>query len=188
MKSIAAIGKIVSLEQLRLSAWIYGGLPHWLIDHDEMRSHLGTLSNLKKLAISGETYETYGFLHEAEYYSAQLMFGSEQQDAEARPEMDENADHGNGGDKDGDEHSDRDVYEALVRLNPTWERAHRNRMLTQAEKYAATLPSLEWIYCGQLPMDIRDPGNGASKVAVPLTKKRGGGLVSFENLFAMGHW
>lgn len=36
-----------------------------------------------------------------------------------------------------------------------WERAHRNRMLAQAEAYAEVFPKLEWIYCGQLPMELR---------------------------------
>ena len=35
-----------------------------------------------------------------------------------------------------------------------WERAYRNGMLLQAERYAAAIPSLEWMYFEQWPMEI----------------------------------
>jgi hypothetical protein len=56
-----------------------------------------------------------------------------------------------------------------------WERAHRNRMLTQAEAYAEVFPALETIYCGQWPMGIRprrDEDGVVRKEAFPLCKDR----------------
>lgn len=43
----------------------------------------------------------------------------------------------------------------LRRKKSIWERAYRNRMLTQAEAYAKVFPKLKWIYCGQWPMGFR---------------------------------
>jgi hypothetical protein len=59
-------------------------------------------------------------------------------------------------------------------------------MLVQAEKYAAALPGLEWIYCGQWPMAIKKFGNEAPKVAVPLTKERDNCYTFLKGIFAMG--
>lgn len=70
--------------------------------------------------------------------------------------------------------------------NATWERVHRNRMLRQAEKYAAAIPSLEWIYCGQWPMAIQERGNETPRVAVPLSKERDTCYTALSRMFAMG--
>lgn len=57
-------------------------------------------------------------------------------------------------------------------LGEIWELSHRNFMLAESEKYAAVLPSLEWIYCGQWPMKIKAPGDGSFGNAVPLPDER----------------
>jgi hypothetical protein len=182
-ESLAAIGTILPLEQLRLSTRTDGWRRRWLIDHDEMRSCLVALSNLKKLAICGDTYDTDGSLHVVGYYSVRTVSDSERRDAEARPELDEDADSRN---CDADDEDSDGASEYGRRSDEIWERAHRNRMLEQAEKYATTLPSLEWMYCGQRPMEIIDPFPGVSKFAVPLTEERDECFTFFENLFAMG--
>ncbi|KAM5376942.1 hypothetical protein ACJZ2D_005286 [Fusarium nematophilum] len=55
--ALAAIGALVSLEQLSLCAGISFGWRHqWLVDHDELRGHLGKLKSLRKLALVRDTY------------------------------------------------------------------------------------------------------------------------------------
>ncbi|KAK3349672.1 hypothetical protein B0T25DRAFT_610573, partial [Lasiosphaeria hispida] len=74
----------------------------------------------------------------------------------------------------------RDTYQVLdgglsLELGSlgVWERAHRNRMLRGGEKYAAAFPCLEWMYCGQWPMEIRKVGGSGGTIrAVPLGKER----------------
>ncbi|KAM0546198.1 hypothetical protein ACHAPJ_010982 [Fusarium lateritium] len=76
----------------------------------------------------------------------------EQKDAKGRPEL----------------NADEEENSPSIR---TWERAHRNRMLTQAEVYAAILPNLEWMFCGQRPISFcRSPGKPIR--ALPLTAGR----------------
>ena len=66
-----------------------------------------------------------------------------------------------------------------------FERAHRDRMLLQAEKYAATLPSLEWIFCGQWPMAIEEHENGISRTAIPLGTERDTCFTALSRMFSM---
>jgi len=61
------------------------------------------------------------------------------------------------------------IYPAAEEI---WELCHRNQMLTEAERYAAVMPSLEWIYCGEWPMRVKKPGDGSFGNAVPLSKER----------------
>jgi hypothetical protein len=56
VSSIAAIGAIVSLEELELSASPLVDGNDWLINHDVIRTHLYRLRSLKKLAFDGDTY------------------------------------------------------------------------------------------------------------------------------------
>lgn len=170
-ESIAAIGTIVSLEQLCLAAGeIFGWRHQWLVNHEILRSNLKKLTKLKKLAICRDTYRTRNTLEVEAYYEEQILWGTDWSDVRARPELDEAA-----GVEDGDAFS-----------GGIWERVHRNRMLLQAEKYAATLPSLEWIYCGQWPMAIQERGNGTSKAAIPLTKGRDTCYTALGRMFSMG--
>jgi hypothetical protein len=152
VESLAAIGKIESLEQLYISAGICIGWRHqWLIDHDVLRSSLGGLRKLRRLALSRDTYFLPGGLPYSDvegYYEYPILpLG----DLNNVPEWT-------------DRESIRDI----------WERGHRGRMIQEAEKYAALLPGLEWIYCGQWPMDIRSEqtSSGVLRCAVPLGEKR----------------
>ncbi|KAJ4211806.1 hypothetical protein NW759_012094 [Fusarium solani] len=55
--ALRAIGRLVSLEQLALSAGLTDGYKsQWLVDHDELRGCLGNLKRLRKLAIVQDTY------------------------------------------------------------------------------------------------------------------------------------
>ncbi|RYP05336.1 hypothetical protein DL764_003881 [Monosporascus ibericus] len=156
--SLEAIGKLVSLEQLCLSAGIRTGWrTQWLINHDILRKYLVGLTKLKKLAFSRDTYSPnpiFAMLDEVDGYYSMRNVGREQKAAaRARPELDDSHD-GLAGDE-------------------IWERAHRNLMLDEADKYAALLPDLEWILCGQRPMGVRRSlGGGGPARAFPLTKER----------------
>lgn len=166
--ALAAVGTIVSLEQLSLSSGIaYGWRHQWLVDHTKLRAYLRGLSRLKTLALVRDTYLIPEFGHDVEeYYSLRLVRVRERTDAEARMELDIDEATQTIGTLEIDEHDrDRDVEVEI------WERAHRNRMLTHAEAYAAVLPGLEWILCGQRPIGLqRDPTNPtAPRTAVPLT-------------------
>ncbi|RYP33546.1 hypothetical protein DL768_011095 [Monosporascus sp. mg162] len=156
--SLEVIGKLVSLEQLCLSAGIRTGWrTQWLINHDILRKHLVRLTKLKKLAFSRDTYSPnpiFAMLDEVEGYYSMRNVGREQKAAaRARPELDDN-------------HED-------LADDEIWERAHRNLMLDEADKYAALLPDLEWIFCGQWPMGVRRSSDGRGPArAFPLTEER----------------
>lgn len=157
--ALAAVGALVSLEQLSLSCGMTLGWRHqWLVNHPQLRASLQGLSRLKKLALVRDTYPipTLGFDAEG-YYARRIVKAEERADAEGRMEL---------------EPDERGRYN-----NPDaeiWERAHRNRMLSHAEAYAAVLPALEWILCGQRPMALeRDHESRTARLkAVPLTKCR----------------
>lgn len=144
-ESLAAINSIRSLEQLYLSVGESARWRHrWLPDHNEMRSRLGGLENLKKLAFSRDTYkipgDNYGFEEE--------------------------------GDED-DSNSGSDINN-LISNGKSWERVHRNRMLWEAEQYAALYPKLNWVFCGQLAMSIqtKEGLEGTIREATPLSRER----------------
>ncbi|KAL7925796.1 hypothetical protein ACQKWADRAFT_200950 [Trichoderma austrokoningii] len=156
--AIRTLGTIVSLERLSLRAGNnFGWRNQWLIDHDELRRHLGALSRLKMLALVRDTYpiSSTGQFDVERYYSLRLVGESERADARARVDLD----------TDEDQRNEGEDSEAEIEI---WERAHRNRMLVQAEAYAAVFPALEWILCGQRPMGF----HMSREKAMPLTQHR----------------
>lgn len=68
-----------------------------------------------------------------------------------------------------------------------WERAHRNRMLSEAEKYAKILPALQWMLCGEWPMAlVNNHKKRRSKKATPLSKERDTCRTLLRNMFGLG--
>jgi hypothetical protein len=67
------------------------------------------------------------------------------------------------------------------------EDAHRERMIREANEYAAALQQLEWIYCGQWPMDIRkeQTSSGVKRSAMPLGESRDSCRTFLGRMFAM---
>ncbi|KAK4150403.1 hypothetical protein C8A00DRAFT_46197 [Chaetomidium leptoderma] len=184
--SLAAVGSIESLEQLCLSAGQQFGWRHqWLIDHNAMRLCLRGLAKLKRLAFSRDTYvlpDGASGPGVEGYYERRWVTSAERNDALERPELDgvgdvEHMAEGEGN-NDGPEVDSTEV----------WERAHRNRMLRKAEEYVAVFPHLEWVYCGQWPMEIRNKptSEGTTRVAMPLAKARDSCWTILERMFAMG--
>ncbi|KAG7418420.1 hypothetical protein Forpe1208_v005328 [Fusarium oxysporum f. sp. rapae] len=162
-ESLRIIGQLISLEQLSLSAGKTSGWQHqWLVDHDELRQHLRQLQGLTKLALVRDTYPIpLPRLPPETYYEMRFADSEEREDAEARPDID----------MDQDTESEAQEGESLLRdMEELWERAHRNRMLDQAEKYVAIFPKLEWMFCGQRPMGFIETLEGSR--AVPLTQGR----------------
>jgi hypothetical protein len=152
-ESLATIGAIVSLKQLRLTAGCnIGWRQQWLVDHEALRTHLRGLKNLRTLAICRDTYHMDLYPHVEEYYSLRILPPYHSIDAGAWPELRHQINYEDG---DSDE-------------SKTWELVHRNRMLNEAQKYAAALSNLEWIFCGQWPIEIQ-PTNGS---VVPLSNSR----------------
>ncbi|KAM7215127.1 hypothetical protein V8F06_009445 [Rhypophila decipiens] len=184
--SLDGVGSIESLEQLCLSAGQQFGWRHqWLIDHDAVRLRFRGLAKLKRLAFSRDTYLLPDGVsgHGVErYYEDRLVTSAERNDALERPELDRVGDavHMTEGEGDSDGPG--------VDSPEVWERAHRNRMLREAEKYAGVFPHLEWIYCGQWPMKIWNKPvlQGTTRVALPLVKERDSCWTLLERMFAMG--
>ncbi|KAL7893195.1 hypothetical protein HDV63DRAFT_387573 [Trichoderma sp. SZMC 28014] len=175
-EALRTIGTIVSLERLSLRAGMDFGWRHqWLVDHDKLRQHLRPLTRLKMLALARDTYpiSSSSRIAAERYYSARLVGESERAVARARADLDV-GEASSVADTHGmteDQHNEWEESEAEARI---WERAHRNRMLAQAEAYAEVFPALDWILVGQRPIgfrrDFRD--HVSHKKAVPLTRHR----------------
>lgn len=183
--SLAAVGTIESLEQLCLSAGMqFGWRQQWLIDHDAVRHHLRGLAKLKRLALSRDTYVPPDHVSGPEvdmYYLDRWLSSAARSEALERPELGRVGDGehmaGGEGHNDGLEDDESEI----------WERAHRNRMLREADVYAAVFPHLEWVYCGQWVMEIqkKTTSEGAIRVAMPLTKGRDSCRTFLKQTFGM---
>ncbi|KAH6603460.1 hypothetical protein Trco_008235 [Trichoderma cornu-damae] len=182
--ALKTLGAIVSLERLSLRVGCGFGWKHqWLIDHNALQRHLKRLRRLKMLALVRDTYFILSDLdldltHAVRYYSRRFIGEEELAAAEAR------------------EHLDVDVTPADIKEDDdggshgegwTWEKAHRNRMLTQAEEYAAVFPELEFVYCGQRPMGFRRDAESpvAGREAIPLTRHRDDCITFFHKTFGI---
>lgn len=124
------ICKLKGLEQIHLSAGHQWGWRHdWKIDHALLREHLRELPNLKKIAFSRDSYEcpTHGieYYYEFKIPPARLI--------ENPPES-----------------LDRDPPDTQA----LWEYAHEQMVVREAKRYVEVLPKLEWIYFGQIPMEV----------------------------------
>ncbi|KAF5009434.1 hypothetical protein FDECE_4366 [Fusarium decemcellulare] len=179
--ALAVVGRLKSLEQLSLRAGMnYTWEQYWQVDHDKLRAHLRGLKRLRKLALSRDTYD----MHDEEYtnfgyYYHRVVDYRTLVDADARPELDTGMDLDDPEMDQVYKGQELDVYAGLDGepthdSDQSWEMAHRNRMLTHAEAWAAVLPELEWVLFGQRPIGIeRNPQDPtAPPRAVPLTTKR----------------
>ncbi|RYO91984.1 hypothetical protein DL766_007174 [Monosporascus sp. MC13-8B] len=186
-ESLAAIGSIMSLEQLHLSAGEPAGWRHqWLVDHIVVRSNLRGLARLKKFAFSRDTYIVPGglsALDEEGYYERRLVTPADRNKA-----LEWAALGGAGSIRHMDEREGNNDNGPGLTDHEIWERAYRNRMIQEAERYAAVFQQLEWVYCGQWPMDIRKEQtlSGINRFAVPLGKSKDSCRTLLGRMFAMG--
>ncbi|RSL76043.1 hypothetical protein CEP51_010337, partial [Fusarium floridanum] len=149
-QALLTIGNIVSLEQLYLCAGLNIGREcQWAVDHAELVTCLGKLKKLRKLALVQDTYPIAGGaigIDSELYYESFVVTRNMIEDSELRPELDDEE-----SDEDDEMEINDDNYEGTMEMR-WWNRAHRNRMLDHAEKYAAVLPELEWMLCGKWPI------------------------------------
>ncbi len=125
--ALQMISTLKNLEQICLSAGHQFGWRHsWAIDHELMQKYLSLLPQLKKIVFSRDSYE--GSEREIEYYYEDRILS--QPLVEAHPEWE-------------------DTPEAL------WELGHRHMVLGEASLYASMIPNLEWMFLGQLPVEVR---------------------------------
>lgn len=156
------IGTLASLQQLHLSVQKkFARSPEWLVDHALLRTHLGTLPWLKRIALSQDTYLLDDDLDgDWPYYT---MLGKTFRPRDAEEEV--WADWVNSPDTD-----EPDNYQEPSRREVAWEAVHQKRMLAEAAAYARSMPRVEWLYFGQIPMQIERSRDRVT--AVPLSTRR----------------
>ncbi len=129
----------------------------WVVDHDVIQKCVTNLPNLRKLALSRDTYaEAYPDAETAsqfgDYYESMRIRESDAHTAFAVELYATN-------------------YNVLDRIRLVFENQHLGDMIAIAKTYATLLPKLEWIYLGQYPMRLDRTAEGAG-IAVPLSDQR----------------
>ncbi|KAK5695819.1 hypothetical protein LTR97_008239 [Elasticomyces elasticus] len=184
---LAAIGTIVSLEQLCLEAGhilgeLYDDPSRDLLNHTSVRTHFKGLKRLRKLAMGrtwepGAMYQDCGLTRrpdEFERNRACERFGLDidincfetvMQYRKLRPQQiaDVPIQSAQGCKSDFD-----DPYSALPDLE-ILKLSHRNLFLAEAEQYAAVLPALDWSFIGGWPIAVTKPSRSHFCTAVPLS-------------------
>lgn len=141
--ALELISSLKSLEQLHLSSGNQYGWRHdWHINHDVMRKYVSKLTLLKRVAFSRDTYFIGHTNVPSEKYYELRLLSGN--------ELPDNSD-------------DNDIV---------WEEKHRSRMVTQANAYISAIPTLEWLYFGQIPMRVDRMQETSYGVAIPLSQDR----------------
>ncbi|RFN48386.1 hypothetical protein FIE12Z_7346 [Fusarium flagelliforme] len=165
------ISEMKGLEQLAL--WCFNGdndvldwehydddnpenhLPQWNVGHDMLRTHLSGLKNLKKLAFYGDTYKpTNKHPHHKFYYAHPIAPDDDWADVRAATQP-------------GSDYLDVVESDAYKSVPSVQERTHLLRMVKYANAWSQDLPHLEWMVCGQRPMEFI-PNNEEVRKASPL--------------------
>ncbi|KAH7394519.1 hypothetical protein BKA66DRAFT_456598 [Pyrenochaeta sp. MPI-SDFR-AT-0127] len=153
-QSLNLISTLTSLEQLRLGALTSSGWDcEWVIDHYAIQTALRPLIRLRKLALNRDTYEVYhdlgyGDVDPVHYYEMQRPRSYQVLLRVAYEETD----------------ADRLLFDEF--LKEKWEEQHRQDMLCIASQYGDIFPELEWIFLGQLPMEIEVGKSGKKNVVL----------------------
>ncbi|KAK3653441.1 hypothetical protein LTR56_004645 [Elasticomyces elasticus] len=184
---LAAIGTIISLEQLCLEAGhilgeLYDDPSRDLLNHTIAREHFKDLKRLRKLAMGrtwepGAMYQDCGLTrrpHEFERNRACERFGLdidinwfETVMSYRKPRPQHTADVPIQSAQGYKSYLD-DLYSALPDLE-ILKLSHRNLFLAEAEQYAAVLPDLEWLFIGGWPIAVSKPSSSHFGNAVPLS-------------------
>ncbi|KAK3642650.1 hypothetical protein LTR56_010698 [Elasticomyces elasticus] len=199
---LAAIGTIVSLEQLCLEAGhitmeLDDSCRHFL-DHARVRKHFRGLTRLRNLAF-GRQWEPDSIDQDSGH--ARRPNQLERGRACERPALDKEMSwietvkercklqHQQTAGMQDDSDLD-DPYRELPDLEIR-KLSHRNFFLAEAEQYAGALPNLEWLFIGQWPIAISQPSSSHFGNAVPLSY---GWIVSYaweelkNSIFTLGNW
>ncbi|KAK4892046.1 hypothetical protein LTR27_009396 [Elasticomyces elasticus] len=184
---LAAIGTIISLEQLCLEAGhtlgeLYDDPSRDLLDHTSVREHFKGLKQLRKLAMGrtwepGAMYQDCGLTRRPDEFERNRACERFSLDVDInwfetvmryrRPRPQHIADvpiqSAQGCKSDLD-----DLYSALPDLE-ILKLSHRNLFLAEAEQYAAVLPDLEWLFIGGWPIAVSKPSSSHFGNAVPLS-------------------
>ncbi|KAH7174128.1 uncharacterized protein B0J16DRAFT_375054 [Fusarium flagelliforme] len=132
-------------------------LPQWNVDHDMLRTHLSGLKNLKKLAFHGDTYKpTNKHPHHMFYYTRPIAPDDDWADVRSATQP-------------GSDYLDVVESDAYKSVPSVQERTRLLRMVKHANAWSQDLPHLEWIVCGQRPMEFILNDEGLRK-ASPLGK------------------
>lgn len=138
------IASLRALEQIHLSSGNQYGWQHdWQIDHALMRKHLSKLPLLKKVAFSRDSYDS----------GASSLPVDRYYDDQYLPKS--------------------ELPENVSDVGKLWEQKHRRMILDEAKQYIDILPKLEWLYFGQIPMQVtrsREPPR--ERVPEPLSHER----------------
>jgi hypothetical protein len=149
--ALEQIATLQSLRQLSLSADDTSNMGNpWVIDHHIMRSYLGKLQSLRKIAFDRDCYDGKS---ESTVPTSDTDEEKTAEDVEASNEV------------------DSDLSDS-ARSGP-WERRHLRRVLLEADRYCRLLLELQWMYLGQLPIAIvesADPEKGREAVALPFER------------------
>ena len=175
-QALEQINTLDTLQQLQLSAGNQCGWEYdWVIEHEEIRSRLSNLSQLRRLSFRRDTYSPFGDGNDKvearefdynHYYSMRVWSPSnEREQAVAKGAVGpENA-------QESELEAQRETEIPLVirRHKAAFEVVHRMRMQAKADRYACVFPLLKWIYLGQLPFAIQ---KGGSREMVALSNER----------------
>ncbi|MCJ1293647.1 hypothetical protein MMC34_005202 [Xylographa carneopallida] len=146
LSTLEIISTLQSLQQFCIFVGSeYYPMPDWLPRHQSMRSYLGQLTNLRKLALGG---------HFCDYKTPSVASASSVVDEDIEPvEWDENI-----GSAERVEYIETaGGWEAIAPAKQGGNDGvseYQELILSQANEYVAILPELEWLYLGRMQMDV----------------------------------
>lgn len=156
-KALTQISTLRGLEQLCLSAGNqFGPRYTWIADHDVILDCCRGLQRVRKLAFRRDTYQLEPY-HLLEHPDPQRYYG-QRIPRDLVNMMD-------------DPEWFLQEMDPVTATEKSWEMQHLGDMVRIAEKYATALPHLDWVYLGELPMQIKRGPDGHLKV-IPLSQER----------------
>ena len=157
--ALEQIATLESLQQLSLSTRdLRHAFAYRLIHHPTIRSYLGKLQNLRKIAFDGDYYDLSA--KPARYPKS--MVTSSDADEEETVEDAESSDE-----------VDLDILDP--ESGRQRERRRCRHMLLEADRYCRILPELQWLILGRIPIGIVEsagPGEGKKAVALPFEEDK----------------
>lgn len=200
-QALQAISQIRTLQQVHIASGNqFGWRQTWLVDHRAIIRTFTGLHDLRRLAISGDTYANPRDYCGVDHYYHHSIY---------RNNLDEND----------SEVSDTDIFAGLDHMlngepntQPTpfvvdmevddwsqpitssrlegyrrWERTHGTRMLRYARRYFKACAKLDWLYCGQIVMQTSDGIRPSAKqMTIRLSDSKCRTML--DSMFGCGLW